>query len=66
MFLGMTAALVMHVIVLKYKIPFPGYFHKNSRGEYQSITGEPVEPPKEVPIWMYFLLIIPALFDLGN
>ena len=64
MFVGMLASLVMHVIVLSWKIPFPGYVHKSSKGEYMSVTGEAVEPPKPIPAWMYGLLIIPSLFDL--
>jgi len=77
MFLGMTFALIFHAAVLAFKIPFPGYKHQKSalsgavgraKG-YSSINmnHEPEEieealPP--TPLWMYFLLIIPALFDL--
>lgn len=76
MFLGMTVALVMHGAVLMFKIPFPGYVHKKSsmaeaaakKKDYLSLNNQEKEkeetetPP--VPCWMYFLLIIPALFDL--
>jgi hypothetical protein len=60
MFTGMTAALFMHFIVLKWKLPFPGYKHGSSGG-YSAIDNEPAQ---EIPTWMYFVLIIPALFDL--
>jgi drug/metabolite transporter (DMT)-like permease len=61
MFTGMTAALVMHFIVLKFEIPFPGYVHATRNG-YNAIEGEGGQPP--VPTWMYFVLIIPSVFDL--
>ena len=57
----MTAALVMHFIVLKFEIPFPGYVHQ-SRNGYDAIEGQ--APPPAVPTWMYFVLIIPSVFDL--
>lgn len=50
MFVGMVAALAMHFLVLVFKIPFPGYDHSETK--------------EELPTWMYFFLIIPALFDL--
>jgi len=71
MFVGMCAALIIHAAVLIFKIPFPGYKHKKSssrRNGYAAVgeVGEEEEdeqPP--VPIWMYFLLLIPSLFDLA-
>jgi hypothetical protein len=60
MFTGMTAGLVMHFIVLAFKIPFPGYNHPK-KGYSALETGT---PQQSVPMWMYFLLIIPSLFDL--
>jgi len=60
MFTGMTAALIMHFIVLQFEIPFPGYTHA-SKGGYNSIDQKPAEP---IPVWMYFILIIPSIFDL--
>lgn len=51
MFVGMLAALVMHGAVLAFKIPFPGYNH--------------VEKTEPIPSWMYYLLVIPSLFDLA-
>lgn len=70
MFLGMTFALALHWSVIFFNIPFPGYKYKNKHGQYIQINGdgeadEPSsEPPKPIPLWMYFVLIIPALFDL--
>lgn len=52
MFLGMAAALGLHYAVLKFKIPFPGYNHE-------------VENPKPTPVWVYFLLSVPSIFDLA-
>lgn len=64
MFLGMTAALWMHWIVLRFKIPFPGYYHKMEG--YTPIPGEDaVAEPEPIPVWVYFLLIIPSMFDLA-
>eukprot|EP00604_Paraphysomonas_vestita_P000693 CAMPEP_0174824404 /NCGR_PEP_ID=MMETSP1107-20130205/33975_1 /TAXON_ID=36770 /ORGANISM="Paraphysomonas vestita, Strain GFlagA" /LENGTH=288 /DNA_ID=CAMNT_0016051569 /DNA_START=20 /DNA_END=883 /DNA_ORIENTATION=- len=60
MFIGMTAGLVMHFVVLSFKIPFPGYNHA-PKG-YSQVEGG--SSSGSVPLWMYFLLIIPALFDL--
>lgn len=60
MFIGMTAGLAMHFIVLAFKIPFPGYSHS-----LHANTGFADQAPeKSLPMWMYFLLIIPSLFDL--
>lgn len=65
MFLGMTAGLFMHFIVLHFKIPFPGYIHQSERGDYVTVDGQPApEAQQPIPTSMYFLLIIPALFDL--
>ncbi len=60
MFIGMCAALFMHFAVLYFKIPFPGYKHASSKVQ----DGRDGSPMDKIPMWMYFLLIIPALFDL--
>lgn len=52
MFLGMLAALSLHFVVLFYRIPFPGYDH------------EVDETAPKIPWWMYFLLVVPSVFDL--
>jgi hypothetical protein len=88
MFVGMMFGLVMHFVVLIFKIPFPGYVHSSplstnnvglSSGgnhNYGSIEdnekqGLVRETPansnenQEVPIWMYFFLAIPSIFDLA-
>jgi hypothetical protein len=54
MFLGMFAALSLHFVVLYNRIPFPGYEHSTN----------PDDVPTKVPWWMYFMLIIPSIFDL--
>lgn len=70
MFVGMCAALFIHAAVLIFKIPFPGYKHAKSVSKKKgyAAVGEVGEPEEEempsIPIWMYFLLIIPSLFDL--
>ena len=85
MFVGMVAGLVMHWIVLYFKIPFPGYDIYHLEGEddadatleqgivaneesmllkKEGSNGESTERLK-IPVWMYFFLIIPAVFDLG-
>lgn len=40
----------MHFVVLYFKIEFPGYDHSGK-----------TEP---IPMWMYFVLIVPSIFDL--
>jgi len=78
MFLGMMFALLMHHVVLALKIPFPGYDHGSSsyapkdddaeKGESTRLlkkTKTENEGPPETPLWMYYFLAIPALFDLG-
>jgi multidrug transporter EmrE-like cation transporter len=40
----------MHFLVLYFKIEFPGYDHSDK-----------AEP---IPMWMYFVLIVPSIFDL--
>ena len=65
MFVGMCAALVMHAIVIIFRIPFPGYNHPKKKNGYSSIGEDDEEPAKSIPIWMYFLLVIPSLFDLA-
>lgn len=71
MFLGMTGGLFLHILVMQYSIPFPGYTHSNAKGysavgtdeESASIAADkPVTKP--LPTHMYFLLIVPAVFDL--
>lgn len=56
------AALLMHDIVVRFKIPFPGYPGYFSRSE----GGSPKElPPAEpIPMWKLAVLIIPSVFDL--
>lgn len=78
MFLGMLFALLMHFVVLALKIPFPGYNHGTSTvtpskdveaGETSRLLMKQAEKSEtgtpETPIWMYYFLAIPALFDLG-
>ncbi|GMH80533.1 hypothetical protein TrST_g2950 [Triparma strigata] len=68
MFVGMCAALFLHAGVVMFKIPFPGYVHKTSRNGYSAVgdvDDDEEEEQKPVPIWMYFLLLIPSLFDLA-
>jgi len=76
MFLGMLFALLMHVVVLALKIPFPGYTHgKASNDAADEEAGEKSRllkkdqadegAPPETPLSMYFFLAVPALFDLG-
>lgn len=64
MFIGMTAALIMHVIVQSNRIPFPGYVHKRDDGKWIAMDGSDAVEPKKIPVWMYFVLIIPSIFDL--
>jgi drug/metabolite transporter (DMT)-like permease len=65
MFIGMTAGLVMHFVVLSFKIPFPGYNHaKKGYSAVENGTTSAATTNNTVPTWMYFLLIIPSLFDL--
>lgn len=102
MFVGMLFGLVMHWVVVWYKIPFPGYptstsadstytttetdikkiafDSEKSMNTYGSITTEQSEDllkknnnettdvnneSTKLPIWMYFFLAIPSVFDLG-
>ena len=81
MFLGMLFGLVLHWIVVQFRVPFPGYDFDN--GDVQ-VDGLPTEKTpligdgwgddsdasgsvhcKRTPAWMYFFLAIPAVFDLG-
>ena len=86
MFVGMMFGLIMHWLVLAFKIPFPGYKHADSGkveveltgGVYGSIETEKDPLLKKVtevqeddstenqslPVWMYFFLAIPSVFDL--
>jgi drug/metabolite transporter (DMT)-like permease len=81
MFVGMMFGLVMHVIVKRYRIEFPGYVHdtpsttvrkipdgnsNNKTVSYGSITTTAVVPdPNDVPHWMLWFLAIPSIFDLA-
>mmetsp|Transcript_858 Transcript_858/g.1789 ORF Transcript_858/g.1789 Transcript_858/m.1789 type:complete len:450 (-) Transcript_858:284-1633(-) len=75
MFLGMVFALLMHAVVLALKIPFPGYTHASASQAGDVEVGENRRllkrdradegAPPEVPLSMYFLLAVPAFFDLG-
>lgn len=71
MFLGMTGGLLLHFLVLWFRVPFPGYTHSNVGGYTQIGTDEESvgiansQPAmKPFPVWMYFFLIFPAIFDL--
>jgi hypothetical protein len=102
MFVGMMFGLVLHWIVLAFKIPFPGYVHalntnndtllpttlqpnKKPTGYGAVVDTERdkfITPTKQrtntvtsttedtikvtnVPVWMYFFLAIPSIFDLA-
>ena len=85
MFVGMTFGLVMHWIVLVFKISFPGYDFDEDGADDEGDVEIPTEktsltrankmkaesydvdnaPNKEIPLWMYFFLAIPAIFDLA-
>ena len=80
MFVGMVFGLVMHGVVLCFKIPFPGYNHQMSAVGSGAVPSETTgllaksgavgdEQEKAVtgslPLWMYFFLAIPSIFDLG-
>jgi len=72
MFGGMMLGLLMHFIVLYWKIPFPGYKHSVEKKGYSSVSnGDDASMIKkneadssELPTWLYFFLIIPSVFDL--
>ena len=96
MFVGMLFGLVMHWIVLIFRIPFPGYdFGSDNdvdgdntkdvelRSEKTTLLGDSrrgsaidgenngvtaassAMATKTIPVWMYFFLAIPAIFDLA-
>lgn len=96
MFVGMLFGLVMHWIVLIFRIPFPGYYFGNDndvdddntkdvelRSEKTTLLGDSrrgsaidgenngvtaassAMATKTIPVWMYFFLAIPAIFDLA-
>lgn len=92
MFVGMIFGLVMHWIVLLFRIPFPGYYFGNvedvvvtrdvelrsettsllggGKGsaidrESNGVTAASSATTKTIPVWMYFFLAIPAIFDLA-
>lgn len=76
MFVGMLLGLVMHWIVLAFKIPFPGYEYGSAEDDdmEKAVTERTALKPKssdvskvdstQIPTWMYFFLAIPAIFDL--
>ena len=64
MFFGMTVGLVMHFIVLKFRIPFPGYDHSDYNPVSTSDSEITTTSKKTLPLSMYGLLVIPSLFDL--
>lgn len=93
MFVGMTFGLVMHGVVLAFRIPFPGYTHDTTMTTTPTTKATTTAPsgyatekdalvrmappasggagaaakaaPTALPIWMYFFLAIPSIFDLG-
>lgn len=83
MFVGMVFGLVLHFVVVYWKIKFPGYEweeenpqlplaagprKKSNPTEKDPLVVAPLAAAKKqesVPFWMYFFLVIPALFDLG-
>ena len=93
MFVGMMFGLVMHVMVLVFRIPFPGYQHTITTHhppeilpittQYGAVQENHTEASSllsdkkgtttttvninnnTVPIWMYFFLAIPSIFDLA-
>jgi drug/metabolite transporter (DMT)-like permease len=91
MFVGMLLGLVMHWIVLFFKIDFPGYDHRpkqaamttvlptkaaaaasygatesnNEKDKLLQETPDQTAGPVGTPVWMYFFLAIPSIFDLG-
>jgi drug/metabolite transporter (DMT)-like permease len=85
MFVGMVFGLVMHIAVVYFKIPFPGYTHSPAQSVGNGNSGKnqgsaPTETDgllvsqnntdetpatQALPLWMYFFLAIPSVFDLG-
>lgn len=81
MFVGMLFGLVMHWVVIVFKIPFPGYEYEDPKKDHIVASGEvnygaveenkkllSVESPVapvETPTWMYWFLVIPSIFDVG-
>jgi hypothetical protein len=62
MFLGMTAALIMHFLVVKFRIPFPGYpGYDDADITKNEELPAPIEP---IPFWKLGILVIPSVFDL--
>lgn len=83
MFLGMVSALPLHALVLRFRIPFPGYVHENPSparsgvytqinssiqdSSHNAIKGDEKSSSssnKQHPLWLYFVLVVPAIFDL--
>jgi drug/metabolite transporter (DMT)-like permease len=83
MFVGMMFGLVLHMIVVFFRIPFPGYTHAvtittTSKPSYPIATerdsllasSKATTPTSntnssQLPGWMYLLLALPSVFDLG-
>ena len=53
MFTGMTAGLLMHFVVLKFKIPFPGYSHSVHANTGTSLQSATTESPRKTLIYCY-------------
>lgn len=82
MFVGMTFGLLMHILVVFFKIPFPGYNHAPATTTTANSLAVPsgyatekdalvkkaptaAAASTKIPVWMYFFLAIPSVFDLG-
>ena len=81
MFVGMMFGLIMHWFVVAFKLPFPGYDFDHDGADDEGDVEIPTEKTsltrkmkaepnvdttsKEIPMWMYFFLAIPAIFDLA-
>jgi multidrug transporter EmrE-like cation transporter len=80
MFVGMMFGLIMHWFVVAFNVSFPGY-DSDQDGDDAGDVEIPTEKTslfnkmkaesnidkasKEIPMWMYFFLAIPAIFDLA-
>jgi hypothetical protein len=49
MFIGMLCGLIVHFVIITYKIPFPGYVLINKEGKYKDFDGNDAEEPKPFP-----------------
>jgi len=79
MFVGMLFGLAMHCAVVFFRLPFPGYNHplkatttngaaadeKTALISGSKLSAVAAKPAVSLPIWMYFFLAIPSIFDLG-